>query len=126
MSSRWSDLNRLEAASSRARAQSARRVTIPSAPPTPLRGPFSTYVLIDGGIKVHEVPLTFPHMSNPTVRISLSKEEAIVTFCARSSLEPQKVRPMDSQKWVKKFNEMENPYDHLTSFKIGCQSQEGT
>ena len=30
---------------------------------------------------------------------------------------PRKTRPSNFQKWVKKYNGLEDPYDHLASFK---------
>ena len=109
--------NSSEATSSRARTRSVGRQPVPSAPLVPPRDPFSTFAPIDEGIEAHEVPLTFPTISKPTVRISMPREEASVPFSTRSSSEPRRVRPADFQKWVKKFNGTGDPYDHLASFK---------
>ena len=108
--------NSLEAARLRARTRSARRPQVPSALPVPSQDPFSTFAPIDGGIKAHEVPLTVPIPLKPTVRIFMPKAEASVPFPNRNSLNPKKVRPIDFQKRVKKFNEMGDPYVHLTNF----------
>ena len=66
-------------------------MSVSNAPPTLVRETFSTYVLMDGGIKPHEVPLNFPHISKPTNRIFVLGEEKSVPFLVRSSSEPKKL-----------------------------------
>ena len=62
------------------------------------------------------MPLPFPIASKPTKRTSTPREEASIPFPMRSSSDPRKVRPLDFQKWVKKFNGMGDPYHHLANF----------
>ena len=105
-----------KAASSRVGTRNAGKPLVPNAPPSPLQEPFSTFAPIYGGIKAHEVPSTFPIPSKPKVRISMPREEASVPFSTRGSSKPQKVRPTDFQKLVKKLNGMGDLYDHLANF----------
>ena len=68
------------------------------------------------GVAAHEVPISTPHIAKTIERTSFPREEVRLSFLGRSSLDPRKVRLVDFQKWVKKFNGLGDTYDHLVSF----------
>ena len=105
-----------KAASSRPGAKSGEK-PIPSAWPIPIKNSISTFEH-HSRVDAHEVPISTPHLAQPTVRTFAPREEASIPFFARSSSEPRKVRSsFDFQKWVKKFNELGDPYHHLANFQ---------
>ena len=55
----------------------------------------------------------------------MPREEASVHFPTRSSSEPRKVRTIDFQKWVKKFNKTGDSYDHLVNFQQMARAKKG-
>ena len=46
-----------------------------------------------------------------------AREEASSYFLGRMIHDTRRVRPANFQKWVKKFKEMGDPYDHLADFQ---------
>ena len=104
-----------EAASSRPGAKSGEKL-VPSAWLFPTKNLISTFEHHDG-VAAHEVPTFTPHTTKPTERMPDSRGEPSAHFPRQSSLEPREVRPSNFQKWVKKFNGLGDPYDHLASFK---------
>ena len=103
-----------KAASSRPGAKSGEKL-VPIAWPLPTKNPISTFEHHDG-VAAHEVPTFTPHTTRPTERMLNSREEPSAHFLGQSSSEPRKARPSDFQKWFKKFNGTNDPYDHLASF----------
>ena len=59
------------------------------------------------------------HLLGPTIRMEDAREEASAFFLGRAMHESKRVRPTNFQKWVKKFNGLGNPYDHLATFNQG-------
>ena len=109
--------NSLDVATSRAPRVSGGR-PMPSAPPTPLIDPLSTFKL-HSGVTTHEVPKSTPLLPRPTVRMSIPRDEPSARFLGKSFLNPRKARLADFQKWVNNFNNLSDLYDHVASFKQG-------
>ena len=87
--------NASKAASSRARTWNVGGSAFPNAPTAPLLEPFSTFVPTTRGTEAHEVPLTIPPTTIPTMQTLAPRKETSIPYLTRSPSEPRKVRPSD-------------------------------
>ena len=92
---------------------------MPSAPPMLEINAFSTLERGKTRPSAHEVHSKATDHTRPTpaVRFSGLRDDVSVFTPRREFKDNRRVRLANFQKWVKKFNESGDPYDHLASFK---------
>ena len=90
-----------------------------SAPPMPDINMFSTLERGKTRPSAHEVHIKVNEYTKPTpiVRFLGPRDNASAFAVSREIKENKNVRPANFQNWVKKFNNLGDPYDHLASFK---------
>ena len=92
---------------------------MPSAPPMPEINVFSTLEWGKTRPSAHEVhsKATDHTRPTPTVRFFGVGDDVSAFAPCREFKDTRRVRPTNFQKWVKKFNGLGDPYDHLARFK---------
>ena len=92
---------------------------MPSAPPMLEINVFSTLEQGKTRPSAHEVHSKAIDHTRPTPAIRFfGLGDDVSDFTPRREFkDSRRVRPVNFQKWVKKFNGLGDPYDHLASFK---------
>ena len=96
---------------------------LPSVPPMLEMGMHSTFEPRRRGTCGPKVPLR-PIHSFTTMRMIDARQEASALFPRRTMHDSRRIRPAIFQKWVKKFNGLSDPYDHLVRFKKIARSKQ--